>query len=260
MSTLNKRPILSFINFILFTAVVYVNTLAVTLPINGKSTGELSDQYPNLFVPAGFTFSIWGVIYLLLLGFVVYQIWVSFNKKAVQKLSLQSQVLFGITNVLNMSWILAWHYELVTLSVLIMGAFLSTLIILFLNNEKIQNKSLLEKITIDTPINVYLGWISVATIANITALFVTLGWTGSPLTESTWTIIMLGIGAALAIIMLFRTTNFVYALVIIWAFYGIFSKRQTSENPEIAQTALILIAIIAFSFVYILFKKIRTKY
>jgi hypothetical protein len=259
MSTLNKKPILSIINSILFAAVVYVNTLAVTLPINGKSTGELSDQYPNLFVPAGFTFSIWGVIYLLLFIFVVYQIWVSFNKKAVQKLSVQSQVLFGITNILNMSWILAWHYELVTLSVLIMIAFLTTLIILFLNNEKIQNKSLLDKIAIDTPVNVYLGWISVATIANITTLFVTLGWTGSPLTESTWTIIMISIGAALAVIMLSIRTNFAYALVIIWAFYGIFSKRQASENPEIAQTALILIAIIAFSFVYILFKKLRTK-
>jgi hypothetical protein len=149
---------------------------------------------------------------------------------------------------------------MVTLSVLIMIAFLSTLIILFLNNEKIHNKSLLEKITIDTPINIYLGWISVATIANITALFVTLGWRGSPLTESTWTLIMLSIGAALAVIMLFRRSNFVYALVLIWALYGIFSKRQTSENPEIAQTALILIAIIAFSFVYILFKKLRAKY
>ena len=88
MSTLNKKPILSILNLILFMAVVYVNMLAVTLPINGKSTGELSDQYPNLFVPAGFTFSIWGVIYLLLLVFVIYQIWVSFNKKTIQKLKI----------------------------------------------------------------------------------------------------------------------------------------------------------------------------
>lgn len=260
MSTLNKRPVLSILNLLLFAAVVYVNTLAVTLPINGKSTGELSDQYPNLFVPAGFTFSIWGVIYLLLFVFVVYQIWVSFNKKTVQKLTVQSQVLFGLTNILNISWILAWHYEMVTLSVLLMIAFLSTLIILFLKNEKIQNKSLLDKIAVDTPISVYLGWISVATIANITALLVTLGWKGNPLTESNWTIIMLSIGAALAVVMLFRRTNFAYALVIIWAFYGIFSKRQTSENPEIAQIALILIAIISFSFLYTLFKKLRAKY
>lgn len=260
MSTLNKKPALSILNFLLFAAVVYVNTLAVTLPINGKSTGELSDQYPNLFVPAGFTFSIWGVIYLLLLIFGVYQIWVSFNKKTIQKLSIQSQFLFGLTNILNMSWILAWHYELVTLSVLIMIAFLTTLIILFLNNEKIKTTTFMEKIAIETPINVYLGWISVATIANITALLVTFGWTGNPLAESTWTIIMLSIGAALAVVMLFRRTNFAYALVIIWAFYGIYSKRQTSANPEIAQTALILIVIIAFSFAYILFKNLRRRF
>jgi hypothetical protein len=260
MSTSNKKPLLSVLNLLLFAAVVYVNMLAVTLPINGKSTGELSDQYPNLFVPAGFTFSIWGLIYLLLLIFMVYQIWVSFNKKTVQKLSIQSQVLFGLTHVFNMSWILAWHYEMVALSVLIMIAFLATLIILFLNNEKIRNTTFIEKLAIETPLNVYLGWISVATIANITALLVTIGWTGNPLTESTWTIIMLIIGTALAAIMLLRRSNFAYALVIIWAFYGIFSKRQTSANPEIAQTALILIAIISFSFAYILFKKMRSKF
>lgn len=259
MSTLNKKPILSILNLILFAAVVYVNMLAVTLPINGKSTGELSDQYPNLFVPAGFTFSIWGVIYLLLLVFVIYQIWVAFNKKTIQKLTVQSQILFGITNLLNISWILAWHYEMVSLSVLIMIAFLSTLIVLFLNNEKIQLKTLVEKIAIETPINVYLGWISVATIANVTALFVTIEWKGSPLTESTWTIIMLCIGAVLAVLMLFQRSNFTYALVIIWAFYGIFSKRQTSENPEIAQTALILIVIIASSFSYSLFKELKSR-
>ncbi|CAN1505547.1 hypothetical protein MCERE19_00623 [Spirosomataceae bacterium] len=260
MSTSNKKPLLSVLNLLLFAAVVYVNMLAVTLPINGKSTGELSDQYPNLFVPAGFTFSIWGLIYLLLLIFMVYQIWVSFNKKTVQKLSIQSQVLFGLTHVFNMSWILAWHYEMVALSVLIMIAFLATLIILFLNNEKIRNTTFIEKLVIETPLNVYLGWISVATIANITALLVTIGWTGNPLTESTWTIIMLIIGTALAAIMLLRRSNFAYALVIIWAFYGIFSKRQTSANPEIAQTALILIAIISFSFAYILFKKMISKF
>lgn len=259
MSTSNKKPLLSILNLLLFAAVVYVNMLAVTLPINGKSTGELSDQYPNLFVPAGFTFSIWGLIYLLLLIFVVYQIWVSFNKNTVQKLSIQSQVLFGLTHVFNMSWILAWHYEMIALSVLIMIAFLSTLIILFLNNEKIRNTTFVEKLVIETPINVYLGWISVATIANITALLVTIGWTGNPLTESTWTIIMLIIGTALAAIMLFRRSNFAYALVIIWAFYGIFSKRQTSTNPEIAQTTLILIGIIAFSFIYVLFKKLKSN-
>lgn len=260
MSSINKKPFFAIVNLLLFAAVVYVNTLAVTLPINGKSTGELSDQYPNLFVPAGFTFSIWGVIYLLLFIFVIYQIWVSFNKKATQKLTAQSQLLFGLTNILNISWILAWHYEKMWISVFIMIAFLSTLIVLFINNEKIKTMTFMEKIALQTPINVYLGWISVATIANITALLVTLGWSGSPLTESTWTILMLSIGAFLAVIMLFRRSNFAYALVIIWAFYGIYSKRQTSSNPEIAQTALILIVIIAFSFAYILFKNLRRKF
>jgi hypothetical protein len=259
MISLNKNPILAVVNLLLFAAVVYVNTLAVTLPINGKSTGQLSDQYPNLFVPAGFTFSIWGVIYLLLMVFVVYQIWVSFNSKSSQKFTPKSQILFGLTHLLNIAWILAWHYELVALSVAIMLAFLTTLILIFLNNQKIKNKTALEIIAIDTPINVYLGWISVATIANITALLVHIGWQGLPLSASTWAIIMLSIGATLAVFMLFRRKNYAYALVVIWAYYGIYAKRQTSENPEIAQMALLLIGIIAFSFLLVLIKQMRAR-
>lgn len=254
MTDANKKPVISIINLVLFAAVVLVNTLAVTLPINGKSTGELSDKYPNLFVPAGFTFSIWGLIYVLLLIFVGYQLYISFGKKTIQKLNIKSQLLFGITCLLNIGWILAWHYELVGLSVIIMLTFLSSLILMFLENEKIRNKSFTEKITIETPINVYLGWISVATIANITAWLVTLGWTGGPLTESQSTLLMLIVGGLLAATMLFRKSNYAFALVIIWAYYGIYSKRHISENPEIATMALLIIVLITILMLSIVFR------
>ena len=259
MKVIQSKSKFVFVNFLLFIGVVIVNTLAVTLPINGKSTGELSDKYPNLFVPAGITFSIWGIIYLLLLIFVSYQLWCYWDKTKRKSLNQNGQLLFGLTCLLNIAWILAWHYEMIFLSVIIMLSFLISLIFLFLNIESIRDKTLLEIISLKIPISIYLGWISVATIANITALLVSLGWQGGIFSEVQITIIMMVIGSILATIMLFKRINIPYALVIIWAYYGIYLKRVNSENPEIANFSIALIAIISIVIILTSIKYFRIK-
>ena len=114
---MNKKPtkiLLSFLNLIGFLAIVIVNSLAVILPINNKTTEELSDKYPNLFVPAGITFSIWGIIYILLALFIVYQLVAAFKEKIKDKgLFEKIGIIFFISAILNVGWILAWHYEIV---------------------------------------------------------------------------------------------------------------------------------------------------
>lgn len=104
-----------YVNLVLFMAMIVMNYLANALPLNGKTTGELSAQYPNLFVPAGITFSIWGVIYLLLGAFVILQ----FRHKN-KSLAKTVGWAFAISCLLNSFWIVAWHYEYLLLSVGIM--------------------------------------------------------------------------------------------------------------------------------------------
>ena len=116
-----KRPVAAIFNILVFAFVVVMNTLAVTLPLNNKTTGELSDQYPNYFTPAGFTFSIWGIIYLFLLGFTIYQAVVLFSGKSGAAKVSRITPLFILNGLLNGAWIFAWHYEQVTLSLVIMG-------------------------------------------------------------------------------------------------------------------------------------------
>ena len=133
---MNKRQsqiVLSILNIIGFIGVVIVNGLANALPINNKATGELSDQYPNLFVPAGLTFSIWGIIYILLAIFVVYQLVVTFRKDE-SGLNPFKKIgyLFFISSILNMGWIFSWHYEIVPLSLLIMLLLLGSLLAIYL--------------------------------------------------------------------------------------------------------------------------------
>ncbi|MFH1381718.1 MAG: tryptophan-rich sensory protein, partial [Chloroflexota bacterium] len=169
---MNKSRLLflAIMNLIGFLGTVVVNGLSNALPLNGKTAGELSDQYPNLFVPAGLTFSIWGIIYILLAIFVIYGRIVAV-KKDTQKSSFIENigVLFFISCLANMGWIFAWHYEIVPLSVLIMLILLVTLIAIYLRLRiGRSDSSKTEKYLVHLPFSVYLGWITIATIANIT--------------------------------------------------------------------------------------------
>lgn len=207
---------------LLFTGVLAVNALANALPLNNKTTGELSDRYVNLFVPAGITFSIWGVIYILLLMMVIYGF---LNKR--EDLSKQRYVM-SLNFILNIAWIFFWHYEQVFLSWGVMLLLLGTLI----KADRFtlpKALSLREKVFLVLPVHVYLGWISVATIANTTALLVSLNWQGWGLSEVFWTLFVMSAAFILAIVMLLREKNAPFALVIIWAFLGIIIKRTQNE-------------------------------
>ena len=250
------------LNIIFFAVMITANTLANTLPINGFTTGELSDMYPNLFVPAGVTFSVWGLIYLLLLIFVVTQTVAAFSEKASKYLlSPLASWAFALTCVLNSLWIITWHYQMVFLSVVVMLLFLATLIYLVkrMDSERIEN--FWSRFAVKLPFSIYLGWISVATIANITALLVHWNWNGFGIPENIWTIIMIGAGTFLAATMMLKRADIFYALVVIWAFYGIIIKREASEPlyPEIIAAAWASIVIQAGYVIYILTRRTAVK-
>lgn len=249
MKSKSLNLFLSFVNLALYIAVVTINALANILPINGKDTGTLSDNIPNLFVPAGVTFSIWGLIYILLLIYVIYQIYVAFSKNEKSQLSIKEHIVFQLTCVLNVVWILAWHYEKIGISLIIMSLFLVSLIYLFLQNRKKSLSSIKDKLAINLPINVYLGWISVATIANVTALLVTLGWNGFGIPENIWTILVMLVGTALAVIMVLKHSNIAYSLVVVWAYSGIIIKRY---SVSVVYQDIIITAFIAISLILVL--------
>jgi hypothetical protein len=217
------------ITWLLFFGVITVNALANILPINGYNTGQISAFYPNAFVPAGFTFSIWGVIYLLLLsytiGFTYYSIKGQQDPKAFIFIE-RINTYFLLTCIFNMSWIVAWHYLQIELSVLIMLLFLTTLIQLFLKSIKIaRDLTLIQRFILQTPFIVYLGWISVATIANITALLVAYKWTALSIAPVYWSAAMILIAIILAVFMLLKFKAVPFALVVAWALWGIYHAQ-----------------------------------
>lgn len=204
-----------YINILLVAGMLVMNYLANALPLNNKTTGELSDSFPNLFVPAGLTFSIWGVIYLLLIIYCVVQFTGS-DKEVISNISW----LFGISCILNALWIVFWHYGKLPLSLLVMLGLLITLIFI---NISIRN---LPFGIIKASFGIYLGWICIATIANVTALLVVLNWNGFNISEEIWTMIMIFTGTLVVALTIYRLGNPFIGLSVVWAFIGIAIKRQ----------------------------------
>jgi len=223
---------MKYINLILFAGMIVMNYLANALPINNKTTGELSDSFPNLFVPAGITFSIWGIIYILLLIYAVVQFTGS-NQIAISKISL----VFGVSCLLNALWIVTWHYGKLPLSLIVMAGMLISLIYI---NMVIEN---LPFGIIKAAFGIYLGWICIATIANVTALLVNYNWTGFGLSQETWTILMIAIGALIVALSIYRISNPFIGLSVIWAFTGIIIKRQDDYKSIVIAAAAAIVVV-----------------
>lgn len=263
MATLKSEPLRLWrvLNPLLLLATLVVNYLANALPINGKNTGQLSDQYPNLFTPAGVTFSVWGVIYTGLIAFVVYQTLHVFNRRWTSETTPSLRAvggLFALTCVLNMSWIFAWHYERVGLSVVIMLLFLMTLTLL---NERLRRSRLpatwRTRWLVEVPFGLYWGWISIATIANVTAWLVDADWAGLGIPEAYWAVLMIAAGALVTLLVLRQTRRWAYGVVVLWAFTGIILKQQA--EPHDARGLITVGTVLAMLVVgVVLLRKART--
>ncbi len=213
------------LNLIATLAVIIVNALANVLPINDYTTGDLSALYPNLFVPAGFTFSIWSLIYLGLLGFCGYQ-WLPSLKGERRPVVEALGAWYLLSCILNIAWIFAWHYLQMILSVVIMLALLACLIKIY-RQLRIRGlaASKYQRWLVHAPFSLYLGWISIATVANITTLLVFFGWDGYHIAPGFWAASMIFMTALLGLFMLYRANDWIYGVVLLWAFAGIVIKR-----------------------------------
>jgi len=222
-----------------FAFCIYVNYISNAWPLNGFTAGELSDLYPNQFTPAGFTFAVWGVIYLTTIiatGALV------LNKS--EKIS--SNIYYNLTliNILNLLWLICWHYQKVILSVLVMTALLVSLILLYENVRKTDDGLFVQK-ALKVMTSFYLSWISVALIANITALLVKFEvTTGNIFLESIFAAVLLIIALIICWWVTKRYHDFLHPLILAWASFGVYSKMNQpvfNNNDAVVFTAITVV-------------------
>jgi len=214
-------------------ATIIVNGLATGLPLNGQTTGEISDRFDVFFVPAGYVFSIWGLIYVGLIAYAIYQLLpAQKDNPALRSIGY----LFVLSSLANIAWIFLWHYEQFPLTVVAMGILLLCLIAIYLRLDigraKVSNGM---RWFVHLPFSLYLGWITVATIANVTSLLDYWNWNGWGISEEMWAVIMLVVATAVGGLVSFSRGDIAYAAVLIWAFVGIALKH--SGNPIVSTAA-----------------------
>jgi hypothetical protein len=241
----SKASWLKWANVVAFVVTLLVNSLAGAGLINGKSTGAISDKYETLVTPAGYVFSIWSVIYILLFVFVVFQALPSQKDKPFQK---QVGALFLLSCLFNIAWIFLWQYEYITLSVPLIFALLASLIAIYLRlNIGRANVPIREKLSVHLPFSVYLGWITIASIADVAAALVSVSWNGFGISNETWAILVIVVALIIALMVTITRRDIGYDLVIIWALIGIAVKQSVYKN--IVTTAEISAIIVAIALV-----------
>lgn len=223
-----------------------VNGLANALPLNGQTTGEVSDRFEVYFVPAGYVFSIWGVIYLALLAFAIFQALPSQRENPrLRRVGYP----FVLSCVANVAWLFLWHYEVFALTVVAMAALLLLLILIYVRLQIGCGKvPLTEKWLVRVPFSIYLGWITVATIANVTSLLEYVHWSGWGIAAEAWAVIVLLVGVGISWAVSLSRGDVVYLAVIIWAFVGIAVKHQRTTVVATAAwlaTGLVVLALAA---------------
>lgn len=234
-------PALLNLFFVLLT--LTANYLANALPIAGRQTGEVSGMYPTLFTPAGFTFAIWGLIYLLLLGFAGYQ--TRYIGRPMPDFLKKTNWWFALSCLANAAWLPTFHYLQFGWSLLIILVLLGSLITVYLRLDVGRaTGGAGERWLVHLPFSVYLGWVSVATIANTSIWLSAMGWAGQPLGPVFWTVLVIAAATGVGLWALFSRRDVAFAGVLVWALYGIWSKRQAEGETAVATACLAAIAVL----------------
>lgn len=236
-----------------------IGALVLVLVLNGlsngglvpeRSIGDVSDNFENLFTPAGITFAIWGLIYLALVAFAIYQGRDLFRGSKIDPPFLrQIGPWFVISCLANSIWLFPWLYQRPALAMVLMLLLLLSLLVIYLQLEiGVLPVSRTEKWLVHAPFSMYLGWITVATIANATIALQANEWTGWGLSEQTWSTVMVSAAGVIGFGIALLRADLIYGLVVIWALWGIIIARDTdpiAANERIVWAAYLSMAIVA---------------
>lgn len=246
---MSKDSVRQLANVLSVGFALVINILASTLPLNGQNTGEISDRLPTYFTPAGYIFSIWFLIFVGWIAFAVYQALPA--QKENPRLRRLGYV-FALSGVFNAAWLFCWHYDQLALSVVVMLVLLGLLIASYLRLDVGKTPARgVEKWSVDVPMSIYLGWISVATVANISGWLYSIQWDGFGIAPQVWAVIMIVVATLLGALMTVLRRDSGYVFVLAWAFAGIGVKQAAA--PLVANTAwaaaILMLGLAIFSIV-----------
>ncbi len=250
-----KTKTKAIVNLLLFIATIVFNALGVFGYINGLSQKVVSDRFDTFITPGPFAFSIWGVLYTLLLITLLYWLFKHSEVNTARLLDAVSP-LFWVSSVFNIAWIVAFSYELIGLSTLfILGLMVSLSLII----QRLNSQSGIGMRLGGLTFGLYGGWILIATFVNVAAYLVQIGWNGFGIATEIWAIIVLVLALAGTWVVQNNLRNAVLTLPIAWAYAGIWYRHSLQSTWQGKYPAVGIIAvfgvIIALAITVIVFIK-----
>jgi len=238
---MNRNVVRQVVNIISVLLTIVFNILANALPLNGLNTGEISDRFQVFFVPAGYVFSIWGLIYIGWIAFAVFQ---ALPSQRENPRLVRLGYWFAVSCLANIGWLISWHYEYFAVGPFILAALAILLIVAYLRLEIGRARvSAAERWCVQFPFSIYLAWATVATIANVSSTLYFLGWDGWGLAPQAWAAIMIGVATLVGVLVFLTRRDFAFVLVLIWAFIGIALKHQ--DTALVMGAAWMMTAVLA---------------
>ncbi|MEA4804984.1 tryptophan-rich sensory protein [Acetobacterium wieringae] len=235
----------AWIGMILLIGTLVVNSFGAFGVFNGMSQRDISDMNGTLITPAPSTFSIWSVIYALLIAAAV--VMIVKNKEAYYGQAIEGiSKLFWLTSGLNMLWIVVFSYNLIGVSALVILAFAITLTLLILQLGKIQTAS---QWLLPAAFGMYTGWLLIATVVNISSWLVSIDWQGFGIAADVWGIIILIVAVVVTAGVTLITKNAILPVPVAWGYFGIYQSLTSSDGfagayPAPAMTALVGIGVL----------------
>lgn len=244
------RDLLIWLNVAAFIVTLIINSLAgSTTLIGGRNTAQVSNLYQSLITPPGYVFAVWGVIYALLAAFIVFQTLPSQRRSAFHA---RIGWLFAAGSALNVAWLFVWQNGMILLSLVPIVLLLMTLAAIYFRlTAGRAKKTLRERLAVDLPFGVYFGWLSIATIGNIAAALVSLGYSGSGTNAVILTVLAALIVSIVSLFLIFWKKEIGYPLVAIWALSGIALNTGQSQTVMIAGIAVCVVIACALGFIAI---------
>jgi benzodiazapine receptor len=224
-------------------ATLVVNVLANALPFNGLTTAEVSEKFKVYFTPAGYVFSIWGLIYIGLIAYAVFQALPAQKENPRMRRTGYWVALGGLA---NMVWLPLWHYEQFPATLVAMLVLLVSLIVVYLRlGIGKTSASRAETWAARVPFSIYLGWITVATVANVTDVLYNANWEGFGISARNWMLIILAAVVVISALVSLTRRDIAYALVIVWALAGIAVKQSAAKSVVLASLgAAVVVALV----------------
>ena len=249
-----SKATLLFLNAVSLVATIILNYLFNSGVMNGATMKTISERYYNLFTPAGYAFGIWGIIYLLLCTHVIYTIYI-YRKKGDTVITNTIGKLFAVSNILNILWVYFWLNDFIGICVILMVLLLSVLLSIFIKIQSIKRSVSLSNLFISCPFALYAGWLSVALIANTSALLTKLNWEGWTLSGTLWTILLIIVAGLLSIFVCWKYNSAAFGMAVLWGIAGV-SANNFDKDFNITVTGIVTCTVILSVCIYIITTKI----